>query len=199
MITAAVQDLQETDTGRGRKEMRMVGWREARSLAIVVAAGCLIGGVVVGSALAARIGRPAAAPKWLTFNAANQTAKLTLISGYQGVNAEYSFDGYAYGKMIVTIPEGWKVVVTCSTDNSAIVSHSCAITKKVDLTTPAFPHAQIPNPINGVVPGAASMFTFVASTAGKYFINCLVTGHATTGMWDVLRIAAGGTPSIRFK
>jgi hypothetical protein len=170
-----------------------------RRLAIVVVAGCLIAAGAAGSAIAARTGRPAAAPKWLTFNSANQTAKLTLVSGYKGVNAEYSFDGYAYGKMIVTIPEGWKLVVTCSTDDSASVSHSCAITKKVDSTKLAFAHAQISDPINGVAPGSASTFTFVASKTGRFIIDCLVTGHATTGMWDVLRVDAGGTPSIQFK
>jgi uncharacterized cupredoxin-like copper-binding protein len=177
---------------RRRLNPSSFGWVLAGSVLLLL--------IAAGSASAARsVESPVGAPKWLSFNAANQTAKLTLIAGYQSVNAEYNFDGYAYGKMVVTMAVGWRVQVVCKTDDTATVSHSCIITKGLNASTPAFPHAEIAHPVDGVAPGTTKKFTFIPTVVGKFKINCLVTGHEAAGMWDVLKVVATGSPSIAFK
>jgi hypothetical protein len=179
--------------------MQKVRWLSAKHLGAVIGGSALVLLIAIGSASAARSTGPSAAPKWLSFDAGSQTAKLTLIAAYQGVNSDYNFNGYAHGKMIVTMPVGWKVQVVCKADPSATVSHSCIITKGLNASTPAFPHAEIAHPVDGVAPGTTKKFTFVPTTVGKFKINCLVTGHEAAGMWDVLKVVATGSPSIAFK
>jgi uncharacterized cupredoxin-like copper-binding protein len=189
-----------SDQQKRRKEKAMKARRLGKArLGAMIAVGCSVSLHLVGSALAAPLATHAAAKKWLSVNTGSQTATLTLISAYNSTNNGYNFDGYGNGKMVVTIPMGWHVKVKCSTDSSATVNHSCAVTKSLTATKPAFPHATVPNAMNGLAPGSSATFTFVPTKVGRYRINCLVPGHEAAGMWDTLMVVASGTPAISFK
>ncbi len=131
--------------------------------------------------------------RWLKYNAATKTATLKLEAGYQNVNNTLSYDGEANGKLVVTVPVGWTVVVDFS--NVDKINHSAAVVTPTG-TTPVFPGASIPNPTVGIPPGASSTFSFVASRAGDYRIACLVLGHESLGMWATFDVTASGLPTI---
>lgn len=156
----------------------------------VAAASVSLALVAAGSAMAA--------PKWLAVNAHTKTATVKLISAYNNNAYGYNFDGYAKGKMVVFVPQGWKVTVVCKTAKSASVNHSCAVVKG-KATKPAFAGAESANPTSGYAPGKGGKFTFTASKVGFYHLVCLVPGHSDAGMWDVLRVTKGGKPHLKIK
>jgi hypothetical protein len=128
--------------------------------------------------------------QFLKVDAKARTAIVTLIAGYNGENNGFNFDGYGRGELLVSVPRGWRVHVTCT--NHGGINHSCAIVKGPMTVTPSFPNAATP-----ILPrGATAKFSFVASRAGSYRIACLVPGHEEARMWDVLEVTAGGKPSI---
>lgn len=65
--------------------------------------------------------------RWLAWNGRARTASLLLVAGYNGANNGLNFDGYGRGRLLVRIPVGWRVTVTCR--NAASVRHSCAIVR----------------------------------------------------------------------
>ncbi|MHB1576424.1 MAG: sulfocyanin-like copper-binding protein [Candidatus Dormibacteria bacterium] len=131
--------------------------------------------------------------QWLKYDLATKTATLKLEAGYQGVNNTLSFDGEADGKLVVTVPVGWTVVVNFS--NVDKINHSAAVVTPTG-TTPVFPGASIPNPTVGIPPGAHATFSFVAGQTGNYRIACLVIGHEALGMWATFDVTASGLPTI---
>lgn len=131
--------------------------------------------------------------QWMSYNSLTKTATLKLIAGYQNVNNTLSFDGEAFGKLVVTVPAGWKVVVNFS--NEGKINHSAAVVTPTG-TTPVFPGASIPNPTVGLPAGSSATFSFVAATAGNYRIACLVPGHEGLGMWATFNVTSGGLPTI---
>ena len=131
--------------------------------------------------------------QWLTYDPATKTATLKLEAGYHDVNNTLSFDGEADGKLVVTIPVGWTVVVNFS--NVDKINHSAAVVTPTG-TTPVFAGASIPNPTVGIPPGAHATFSFVASQVGDYRIACLVPGHEDLGMWATFDVTAAGLPTI---
>jgi plastocyanin len=140
---------------------------------------------------------PQPAPVFLQSDASTKSATLTLVSSYNSANAGFNFDGYDAGKMVVSIPDGWKVTVMCG--NKGTGNHSCAIVKKAGDQTPAFPGSNTPAPAQGFPPGGSQTFTFTATSPGTYRISCLVGGHDDAGMWDTFIVTASGEPSISFK
>jgi sulfocyanin len=132
--------------------------------------------------------------KYLTSDASTKTVDLTLVAGATNALGGFNFDGYGNGKLTVTVPEGWKVVVTCT--NRQSVPHSCAIVSGAASTTPAFSGASTPDPTTGLPQGQSASFTFTPDQTGTYRIACLVPGHEDAGMWDTLVVASGGSPSI---
>ncbi|MBX5437053.1 MAG: hypothetical protein IRZ33_07535 [Alicyclobacillaceae bacterium] len=129
---------------------------------------------------------------WVAKGTSAKTADLLVIAGYKNVNNGMSFNGYANGQLKVTIPLGWKVNVKF--ENPSPIPHSVMIvpaaTKgKATGFTPAFPHAETPNPSRGYSGKGAQMFTFTASKAGTYLIWCGVPGHGIAGMYDTLVVS----------
>lgn len=134
------------------------------------------------------------ASRWLRWNAATRTASLTLVAGYNNANNGFNFDGYGRGQLLVRVPLGWRVAVTCH--NAASRPHSCAIVRGSLTTTPAFRGAATPSPTLGLRSGATAHFTFKASRVGTYRIACLVPGHEQARMWDVLVVGGVKRPTI---
>lgn len=131
--------------------------------------------------------------QWMSYDSSTKTATLKLIAGYQNVNNTLSYDGEAYGKLVVTVPVGWKLVVNFS--NQGKINHSAAVVTPTG-TTPVFPGASVPNPTVGLPVGASDTFSFVAATVGNYRIACLVPGHEGLGMWATFNVTSGGLPTI---
>ncbi len=139
----------------------------------------------------------AAHARWLTWNQRTRTASLLLIAGYNRANNGFNFDGYGRGKLLVDLPLGWRVHVTCT--NAGTVAHSCAIVHGPQTVTPAFRGAATPHPVSGLRPGATARFTFTADHAGVYRIACLVPGHEDARMWDVLVVGGVRRPAVEIR
>jgi sulfocyanin len=139
-----------------------------------------------------------AAPNWLVNNAKTKTATITLIAAYKG---GFDFNGYAQGKMAISVPAGYHVNVVFS--NAGTIPHSAVFTAYAKRTAPAnfpvaFKGATSPNATSGVTKGTTQKFSFVANKVGPYAIVCAVPGHATAGMWDTFTVIKSGSPSIKF-
>jgi hypothetical protein len=132
--------------------------------------------------------------QFLHVDAARKTANVTLVAAYNGENNGFNFDGYGRGELLVSVPKGWRVRVTCT--NRGGMDHSCAVVRGPMTATPAFKGATIPNPITGIPRGTTESFSFIASRIGSYRFACLVPGHEEARMWDVLEVTRGGRPTI---
>jgi FtsP/CotA-like multicopper oxidase with cupredoxin domain len=128
--------------------------------------------------------------QFLHVDAKQRTAIVTLIAGYNAENNGFNFDGYGRGELMVSIPRGWRVRVTCT--NRGALNHSCAVVPGPMTVTPSFRGAATPI----LQPGSTTRFSFVASRAGSYRFACLVPGHEEARMWDVLEVTRGGKPTI---
>jgi sulfocyanin len=143
----------------------------------------------------------AATPRWLVANAKTHTATLTLVAAYTNALNGFNFNGYGNGKMVITIPVGYRVTVSFS--NKSSVPHSAVFTpysqKNRTSTFPlAFKGSTSPDPTSGITSGTPQRFTFTASRAGTYALVCGVPGHEAAGMWDVLKVTRGGAASLSF-
>jgi ubiquinol-cytochrome c reductase cytochrome b subunit len=139
------------------------------------------------------------APRLLQWNPSKRTAVLTLVAGASNALAGFNFNGYGNGKMVVSVPVGYKVTVNFS--NKGTFPHSALITPYADKNLPAnfplaFPGASTTNPTGGTPPGGSQQFSFVASKAGMYVLICAVPGHVPAGMWDVFKVTPSGQPSL---
>ncbi len=171
---------------------------------------CIQGGLIAGAVLAGLVGpagaRAAAqAPTWVTTT--GKVVHLTLIAGWNNVNAGFNFNGAAHGQMVVTIPLGDTVDATFKNAGSGALHDAVIIPFQKALpggaTKPAFAGAASPlpqfRPGSAPRPSTAQAFSFVASTAGTYMIVCGISGHALAGMWDTLIVSSSAkTASVAF-
>jgi hypothetical protein len=134
---------------------------------------------------------PPSPSQFLHVEAKQRTALVTLVAGYDGENNGFNFDGYGRGELILSIPRGWRVRVTCT--NRGALDHSCAVVPGPMTVTPSFRGAATPI----LPPGSSTKFSFVASRVGTFRIACLVAGHEEARMYDVLEVTRGGKPTIR--
>ncbi len=122
--------------------------------------------------------------------------ELTLVAGQTSAAGGFNFNGYSGGEMILTVPVGWRVVVTFV--NASVVPHSAEVVpyaaQQPDAARrPAFPGAATPSLDTGLPRGARATFSFVATRAGTYEFVCGVPGHAVAGMWDLLIVSRAAT------
>lgn len=129
----------------------------------------------------------------LSFQAdpATRSVSFHLVAAHNAANSGFNFNGYGGGRLAITVPEGWKVSVTC--ENRGPLSHSCAIVRGPTDSQPAIAGASSPNPVNGQPAGATATFGFTALGQGTYRIACLVPGHERAGMWDTFTISGAGS------
>jgi len=129
--------------------------------------------------------------RFLHVDRAQRTAIVTLIAGYNGENNGFNFDGYGRGELLVSVPLGWRVRVTCT--NRSTLPDSCAIVHGAGTATLAFRGASTPT----LARGSTATFTIVASRTGAYRMTSLVPGDEQARMFDVLEVTRGGTPHVR--
>lgn len=128
--------------------------------------------------------------RFIRFDASHRIALVTLIAGYDSSNNGFNFDGYSRGELLVSVPLGWRVRITCTNRSSR--PNSCAIVNGPGTAAPAFRGASTPT----LAHGATATFTIVASRAGSYRLTSLVPGYEQARMFDVLDVTRGGRPSI---
>lgn len=141
--------------------------------------------------------------KWLWVNAAKKLVILRIEAGATGVNNGFNFDGYFNGQATITIPQYWGMAIEFRNDSA--LPHSAAITDKhvapaTVETLGALP-AETTNATGGttgknweIVGGGLGL---VASTAGHFYLSCLVPGHLASGMWDNFVVSPTATmPSL---
>jgi len=150
----------------------------------------MIAAAIVALSLSAKAPPP---HKFLAVDARRHHVTITLIASYDGENGGFNFDGYSR-YLMWTVPRGWTVRVLCT--NRGPLRHSCAVVKGADSTKPAFRGAATPHAQLGLEAGHTARFTFRASAKGVYRFACLVPGHESARMWDVLKIARSGKPSV---
>ena len=133
---------------------------------------------------------------------AAKTVELTLVAGKTNDNSSFNFNGYSNGKMTLTVPAGWTVVVHYQ--NFSPLRHSFDVIRYTGQQpdapppSPAFQGATTRDPVNGIGVGKEETITFVADKAGRYEYLCGVAGHAPAGMWNYLVVSsAAKAPSIR--
>lgn len=119
-------------------------------------------------------------------------ATVLLIASRTTTAAGFNFDGYAKGRLTITVPAGWTVHVVF--ENNGPLPHSVMVvpwSTKPTAThpTPAFAGATTPQARSETPKGGSSRFTFVARK--KYRLLCAVPGHDAAGMWDTLVVKRG--------
>lgn len=167
-------------------------------------AGGLLGAGAVAAVLSG-CGAPASplsAAQILQYDSPSHTVTLTADAAYGGLGGDMNFDGYANGRLTVTVPYGWIVEVHC-TNSSTLLSHSCAVVgdtpplQSIGLRPLAFQRASSPDPYDGMKPGSSTTFEFLADKAGRYRLACLVHGHELDGMYDYVVVGPPGSlPSV---
>ncbi len=131
-----------------------------------------------------------------------KTVELTLIAGKTNDNSSFNFNGFSNGKMTLTVPVGWTVVVHYQ--NFSPLRHSFDVIpytgKQPDAPPPppVFNGATTQDPVSGIGVGKNETITFVAGKAGKYEYLCGVAGHAPAGMWNYLVVSSTAkVPSVQ--
>ncbi|PWI57820.1 sulfocyanin-like copper-binding protein [Sulfoacidibacillus thermotolerans] len=149
---------------------------------------------------------PAADPaSVLSANSVTRTVDLYLTAGYNSNNMWNNYDGYAHGKMIVTVPLGYRVRLHFTNDGG--IPYSVGIydaNQRVAFKGAGNSIADYDfNPTLGIVPGDSATYSFTASQIGTFYIaNYLYRfpSHQPTnvalGMWDTLRIVPSGNPNV---
>ena len=131
---------------------------------------------------------------WLTVDTTAKTATLQLTAGLTQLNGGLNFNGFNDGKLTLTVPTNWTVVLRFA-NHDANLPHSAEV---VDTTKPmpagpvdppAFPRAMTVRLMQGLGSGEADSVRFVANKPGSYMIFCAVPGHGLAGMWIRLKVS----------
>jgi hypothetical protein len=137
---------------------------------------------VLAAAVAAGVLSPS---RFVAVDAAHHRVTVTLVASYNGANNGFNFDGYWGGRLLVSVPLGWRVRIVC--ENRGPLRNSCAVVAGYRI---AFPGAAT-SPLGA---GGRASFSFLASRRGTYRLASLVPGHEEARMYDVLDV--GKTPRV---
>lgn len=138
---------------------------------------------------------PAIDCNWLTADTTAKIATFQLTSGLTQLNSGLNFNGFNEGKLTLTVPANWTVVIRF-TNKDPNLPHSAEV---VDTTkpmpagpvdTPSFPRALTTRLMQGHGAGESDSMRFVANKPGAYMIFCAVPGHGLAGMWIRLKVSA---------
>lgn len=131
---------------------------------------------------------------WLTVDTTAKTATFQLTAGLTQLNGGLNFNGFNDGKLTLTVPASWTVVIHF-VNKDPNLPHSAEV---VDTTKPmpagpveppVFAHAMTTKLMIGHGAGESDSVRFVANKAGSYMIFCAVPGHGLAGMWIRLKVS----------
>jgi hypothetical protein len=159
------------------------------------------GPLLVGALLLGAGGVAAQTPKgakidatWLRADSASKTAEFKLVAGLTELNGGMNFNGFSRGGLVLTVPQGWNVVLHFKNQDPNL-PHSVEIIPASDAipsgpVPPAFEHATSGRLDQGLSAGQGADIRFVAGKAGSFLIFCAVPGHGAAGMWIRLAVAS---------
>ena len=131
---------------------------------------------------------------WLTVDSTTKTATFQLTSALTQLNGGLNFNGFNDGKLTLTVPTGWNVVIRLKNQDPNL-AHSVEVVDTIKpmpagpVEPPAFSHAMTAKLMQGLATGASDSLKFVANKAGSYMIFCGVPGHGLAGMWLRLKVS----------
>ena len=133
-------------------------------------------------------------PTWLRADAASKTVDFKLVAGLTDANGGMNFNGFGRGGLVLTVPQGWNVVLPFKNEDPnlphsvEVIGDAAAI--PVGPVPPAFEHATTGRLEQGFPAGQGTDVRFVAGKAGTFLIFCAVPGHGAAGMWIRLTLSA---------
>ncbi|MGH7753867.1 MAG: sulfocyanin-like copper-binding protein, partial [Gemmatimonadales bacterium] len=144
---------------------------------------------------------PAIDSTWLQADPVARSVEMKLIAGFTNSFGGLNFNGVREGGLTLTVPVGWKVVLSF-TNRDPNLPHSVEVIRDARPvpTAPAaaaFPGAAGTRLAEGHSNGAGEKITFTAARAGSYLVFCAVPGHGVAGMWLRLNVVEGGSPSLK--
>jgi len=148
---------------------------------------------------------PMTVPDWYTVDNDARTVRMEIVAGQSPDNNHWNFNGVTQGRMAITVPEGYRVVITF-VNRDPNMAHSLGISSETSnfavppQPNPVFPGAITQNPgsmIDGTMPGETETVEFVAERAGNYSIVCYIPGHTAVGMWLFFNVSASGEAGIQ--
>ena len=156
---------------------------------ILLASGLLL----VAARLAAQTPQAPVDTSHLTVDTATRTATFQLVAGQTKLNSGLNFNGFNDGKLTLTVPQNWTVVIQFANKDPNL-PHSAEV---VDTTKPmpagpadpTFAHAMTTKLMVGHASGEAETFQFVANKPGSFMIFCAVPGHGLAGMWIRFKVS----------
>jgi sulfocyanin len=138
---------------------------------------------------------PASSPsKWLTYDAATNTASFQLVAGTLGAKSPFNFNGYTDGEATLVVPSKAKVVINFVNEDGT--PHSAEVIAGAGpipnmAGDPAIPAAYTRDVTQGLAQGGKDTMRFTAPDQGEYRISCGVPGHGLSGMWIRFKVDAG--------
>ena len=178
-----------------RRPMRLTV-RVRRALLL---AGAPLLGTVAARAQTAKGGK--IDPTWLRAEAASKTADFKLVAGLTDANGGMNFNGFSQGGLVLTVPQGWNVVLHFKNEDPNL-PHSVEIIAEAPAVPsgpvlPAFERATTGRLEQGFTSGQGADVRFVAAKSGAFSIFCAVPGHGAAGMWVRLAVSeAADTPAL---
>src|SRR5881397_502796 len=158
----------------------------------LILAGTLLLGTVAARAQTAKGGK--IDPTWLRADAASKTVEFKLVAGLTDANGGMNFNGFGRGGLVLTVPQGWNVVLHFKNEDPNLPHSVEVIPDGAAIPTgpvpPAFEHAATGHVEQGFSAGQGADVRFVAGKAGAFLIFCAVPGHGAAGMWIRLTVSA---------
>ena len=148
---------------------------------------------------------PLTVPDWYAVDNDARTVTMEVIGGLTPDNNYWNFNGVINGDMAITVPEGYRVVITF-VNRDPNMAHSLGISAETSnfavppQPNPVFEGAITENPgsmIDGTMPGETETVEFVADRAGSYSMVCYIPGHTAVGMWLYFNVSANGEAGIQ--
>lgn len=134
-------------------------------------------------------------PTWLRADAASKTVEFKLVAGLTDANGGMNFNGFGRGGLVLTVPQGWNVVLHFKNEDPNLPHSVEVIADAASIpggpVPPAFEHATTGRLDQGFSTGQGADMRFVSGKAGSFLIFCAVPGHGAAGMW--IRLAVSET------
>jgi sulfocyanin len=139
---------------------------------------------------------------WEYIDNVHKTVVFKVVAAATTDNNGFNFNGYSKGKANFIVPTGW--IVDFIFTNNQVLRHSMGVTNSLQLGK-ATTVTSTTNSTIGVSTGQIQYASFTtdpkalfATAPGKYYLVCLIAGHAAAGMWDNFTVSATATaPTIQ--